>query len=81
MFFFLARLFLQKGTGSAPCLLPGAVVPGWKRASANFPLPSQVLNVTQPGYAGTVALNYDGTWILGVIYQHSSQLGEEDKVF
>lgn len=51
------------------------------RASAIFPLLSQALDMTQPDYAGTVALGHDDAWILGEIDQPSSHLSEDDARF
>lgn len=51
------------------------------RASAIFPLLSQALDMTQPDYAGTVALGYNDAWILGEIDRPSSLLSEDDARF
>ena len=37
--------------------------------------------MTQPDYAGTVALGYDDQWILGEIERHSSHLSEDNARF
>lgn len=37
--------------------------------------------MTQPDYAGTVALGYDDAWILGEIDRPSSLLSEDDARF